>query len=163
MAMTLSQLNRHANKFLGENYGMKMEIPLKLNGRLSVACGRFRHYNVAGRPLDVELNKKFVENNADDVVLDVLYHELVHYALYMKNRDYRDGQSDFENELKRLGILSQSNIATKHKIVAIYHIYLCKVCNKEHPSKRRLHGDGAKHKCRCGGHIKNIGQKSLAL
>lgn len=110
--LTKKLLESYANKFLVENYGIRLKVPLVLNEELGLTCGRFIHLEGGDEPvpLVIELNKKLVINNEPNIVLDVLKHELVHYALFMLGKPCDDGHPVFENELKRLGIVSQDTI-----------------------------------------------------
>jgi SprT-like protein len=159
------QLKDYANKWLQDNYNMKLEIPLRLNGRMQRTCGWFKHKGLKKQPIVVELNKFFVENNEPMLVLDILRHELVHYAMYMQGRDYKDGSYGFERELKRLGVVSQSTIdkyeITSKPISAIVYKCIMPNCGQEYSRQRKLQGDGAFHKCHCGGTIRNMGKKLI--
>lgn len=160
--LTNYQLKQYANKFLMETYGMKLSVPLEINGRLKKACGRFVWLKKDRQPKVVEMNKDFVENNEPQMVLDVLKHELVHYALFMKNIPHSDGDAPFERELRRLGIVSQNTI-NKYKIASKMQIYKCASCKKEHPMTRRLTNNGKNHRCKCGGGLIDIGKKVVAM
>lgn len=167
--LTEYQLEKYANKFLKENYNMTLTVPLKINGRLRTTFGRFRYRRYrsgASIPLSVELNRFFVENNEPAIVLDVLRHELVHYALYMQDKPCSDGHPVFENELKRLGIVSQSTIGKyeiKSKPVKI-HTYECADCGLEYKRKRALANGGKNHRCgSCHGKLIDKGKKLKAV
>ena len=164
--MTLSQyqLKKYAEKFLAETYGMKLTVPLELNGRLKRACGRFVYYVRSRQPKSVEMNKFFVENNEPVVVLDVLRHELVHYALFMQGKPHSDGHPVFENELKRLGVVSQKTIdkyTIESKPVKI-QFYECADCKAEFRRQRALANGGRNHRCSCGGRLIDKGKKVMA-
>lgn len=168
MTLTQYQLKMYAKKFLNDTYGMNLTIPVQLNGRLKRTCGRFKYRQwIDGRkePVCIELNKYFVENNKPVVVLDVLRHELVHYALFMQNKPNKDGHPVFENELKRLGIVSQNdinkyNIASKHIKIQIYQ---CADCDNVFERQRALANGGRYHRCSCGGRLIDKGKKVVAL
>jgi len=159
--LTTYQLRKYAEKFLKETYGMSLSVPLELNGRLKRACGRFVYYVRSGEPKVVEMNKEFVENNEPVVVLDVLRHELVHYALFMQGKPHADGHPVFEKELKRLGIVSQKTI-DQYTIASKMQIYGCADCNHEFKMTRRLRNNGANHRCNCGGRLVDKGKRLVA-
>jgi SprT-like protein len=164
--MTLSeyQLRKYAEKFLSETYGMKLTVPLEMNGRLKKACGRFVYYKNHRTPKSVQMNKYFVENNEPTVVLDVLRHELVHYALFMLGKPYSDGHPTFENELKRLGVVSQQTIdkyTIQSKPTKI-QFYECADCKHEFRRQRALANGGRYHRCTCGGRLIDKGKKVMA-
>lgn len=158
------QLRQYANKFLKENYDMELAVPLDLNGRMKTTCGWLRSRRFAsGRntPIKIELNKFFVENNEPTVVLDVLRHELVHYVLCAQGKPYSDGHPVFENELKRLKIVSQSTI-DKYKIESkpvSMSVYECLDCGREYKRQRALPNGGRNHSCHCNGNLLDKGKK----
>jgi len=157
----IHQLKKYANKFLLDNYGMTLTVPLKLNGRLKTTCGYFKHKRIFGHPISVELNKYFVENNEPTVVLDVLRHELVHYALYMQEKPYTDGHPVFEGELRKLGVVSQKTI-NKYEIKSkpkTMHIYVCENCSTTFRRQRALPNGGRNHICTCKGRLLDMGKK----
>jgi SprT-like protein len=156
--LSVYQLKMYANKFLKDNYGMELTVPLELNGRLKTACGRFVYYRNSRTPKKVELNKVFAQNNEPTVVLDVLRHELVHYALFMQGKPHSDGQPCFENELKRLGVVSQKTI-DQYKIASRVQVYGCTRCTNEYQMTRRLKHNGKYHSCKCGGDLVDKGHQ----
>ena len=158
------QLSGYAKKFLKETYNLELTIPIELNGRMSKTCGWFRHMRNRvtgeGKPVKIEMNRFFVENNDPITVLDVLRHELVHYALYIQKIPYKDGQPAFERELKRLGIVSQSTIdkyEIKSKPIRMSK-YSCDSCNMTYHTKRALQNEGRGHRCKCGGRLISLGK-----
>lgn len=162
--LTAKQLKLHADKFLKENYGLELEVPLKLNGRMKTTYGWFRHKrDLSGKnrgAVSVELNKFFVENNEESVVLDVLHHELVHYALFVTGKPHKDGHPVFESELRKLGIVSQDNIG-RHQIKnksRKLNLYVCQKCEYEHYTARALKHNGIFHSCTCGGKLASKGK-----
>lgn len=168
--LTQYQLEMYAKKFLKDNYNLEMEIPLELNGRMSKTLGWFRYTQYRdGRKIAnrIQLNKHFVENNDPITVVDVLRHELVHYALFMLGKPNSDGHPVFENELKRLGIVSQDTInkyeiKSKPKRVTIYE---CVNCGHEYKRSRALPHDGKYHSCGitgCNGDLINKGRRMVA-
>jgi len=159
MTVSLYEMKRFASDFLMSTYGLQLTVPLELNGRLKTTKGRFVWYTRSRKPKVVEMNKFFVQNNTDEVVLDVLKHELVHYALFMKGIPHQDGAPTFERELRRLGVVSQSTIDKydiMHKVTK--NVYRCNDCKKEHSLSRKLKYDGRYHKCKCGGGLSYLGR-----
>lgn len=165
--MNINELKAYSNSFLKSTYGIELSVPLKINNRLKTTCGRFRYQinRVTGetKPVAVEMNGFFVSNNRIDVVLDVLKHELVHYALYTLGKPHSDGHPVFERELKRLGIISQSTIdryQIKSKPVNV-NVYKCNDsnCGKEYTTKRALSNNAMYHRCKCGSRITHLGRK----
>jgi SprT-like protein len=163
--LSMYQLKMYANKFLKDNYGMELIVPLELNGRLNTTCGRFistRYRDGRREPKIVELNKTFAQNNEPTVVLDVLRHELVHYALFMQGKPNSDGHPVFENELKRLGIVSQQTI-DRYKIASKKQVYACSDCSNTWKMARKLRNNGRYHKCNCGGSLIDKGRQLVMV
>jgi SprT-like protein len=165
-SLTMYQLKMYADKFLKDTYGMDLIVPLELNGRLNTTCGRFistrNRRDGSVRPKIVELNKTFVQNNEPVVVLDVLRHELVHYALFMQGKPNSDGHPVFENELKRLGIVSQKTI-DQYQIASKKQVYACSDCSNTWKMARKLRNNGKYHKCQCGGSLIDKGRQLVMV
>lgn len=127
-----------ANEFLTKEYGLTLQAPLKLNGRLTKSLGRhvgrINTYYGIRTTIAIELSKRLLEHYTEDTVLDVLKHELVHYAMFNLNREYRDGYHEFEKELTRLGI-SRTNVISRSDSEPMHH-YACN-CNS-HQVARKL-------------------------
>lgn len=167
--MNINEMKKFSQTFLKTTYGIDMEIPLTINNRLKTTCGRFR-YKINRRtgatsPLAVEMNGFFVKNNTKDVVVDVLKHELVHYALFTLGKPHSDGHPVFERELKRLGVVSQSTIdqyTIKSKPRNV-NVYKCvdNGCGKEYQTLRALSNNGIYHRCKCGCKIQHLGKKLI--
>lgn len=125
MAMTIEELTEYAADFLRDNYDMELAIPILRNNRLRTTMGRFieNHEGAADR---IEIAGYMFEYSAREVIIDTLYHECVHYALFERGEPSDDGEPYFEAELKRLDIG-----ATGTNIVGTYVIYSCGSCGKE--------------------------------
>lgn len=166
----IHQLRQYARKFLKDTYGMELNIPMTLNSRMSRTCGWFKYKRQGNKWVSgcIELNKFFVENNEPTVVLDVVRHELVHYVLHEQGKPNKDGHPVFENELARLGIVSQKTI-DKYTIEAKpvnMIVYKCinPKCGQEYKRQRKLRGDGIYHSCsKCSGKLQNMGKKLVAI
>ena len=141
--MTLQDLHRFAEDFLQEEFNMSLDIPIKLNGRLKRAGGRF--ISRSHSAVEIDLNKTVYEHNPIDVVLDILKHELVHYALFEKGLPYRDGDRVFENTLARLGVSSTNTLRVKTKA----HVYKCD-CGKEFIKRNTRLPRNMYFACDCG-------------
>lgn len=164
------QMVAFANSWLMMNYGMTLNVPLKINGRLSktYGCFKYKTYKKTGKkePTSVDISKFFFENNTDEVILDVLKHELVHYALFMQGKPMDDGHPYFEAELKRLGVVSQDTIdkyRIKNKPVNM-SIYKClnPDCGAVHKRRRALPRNRI-YKCSCGGVIESRGKRKVEV
>lgn len=117
--LTVKELEEHAEAFLQKNFGRGLNIPIQFNGRLLTTMGRFR--TQSNEALDIEIAKFVIEHNADKLVLDVLYHECVHYALYEKDVPFTDEDQNFTDKCIELGvILTRTTIPVQMK-----HHYTC--------------------------------------
>ena len=128
-----------ANKFLEENYDMKLGIPIELNKGMIKNLGVFRYIIVKGKPIPykIQLSTEFMFNQPREHIIDILKHELVHYALCVNGyteKQFNDGHPIFEGELRRLGIKG----AYSYDHFGDFHVYTCDNCGEEHESKRKL-------------------------
>lgn len=57
----------------------------------------------------------------------IIKHELVHYAMFILGKEYRDGEEGFEKELKRLNIPSSQDIELRGNV----NIFTCN-CNPKY-------------------------------
>lgn len=117
------ELTTISKEFIKESYGITLDIPIKVNKRLSSALGRFRYYRSESkkRPLSIELSGRLLEYGTTEQILSTLKHECIHYALYMLDKPYKDGQATFENELKKHNSCSTGT----QKVSTKRYIYSC--------------------------------------
>ncbi|MFQ3543529.1 SprT-like domain-containing protein [Halobacillus rhizosphaerae] len=158
--LNVYQMEIVAKEFLKKEYDLELIVPIVLNGRLKSTKGCFRHKEVNGKqtPVKIEMNKLFVEYNRQEIVLSVLKHELVHYAFCMMGKVHcSDGHPIFEQELKRLDIISQNTI-NNFKIASKMQIYQCSDCSHEYKRYKRLSKRGI-YSCKCGGNLLDKGQR----
>lgn len=128
--MNVEELTKYANEFLRKEYSMELAIPIVRNGRLRRTLGSF--VTIRGEPKEIELAGYLLDYGAKEPILDVLYHELIHYALFTQGRSYRDGCVEFETELRKHGVSSSGTPIKIGKMVAYY----CAKCGKEYESNR---------------------------
>lgn len=120
--MDIQQLEKIANDFLIDSYGLTLDIPIVRNNRLRTTLGVFISYKGNIAPARIEIAGKVFEYAQESVLIDILKHECVHYALRELNKPYSDGDVYFESELKRLNVgASEDNYVGKD--------YVCK-CDK---------------------------------
>lgn len=117
----INKAKAFANNFLMENFNMQLNIPIKVNGRLTSTMGRYlskRSYLGNVIPYSIELSKRYLLAAliVDDLeeIYDTLKHELVHYALSVQGKNFSDGDYDFEHKLYELNI-SASGSTPIHK------------------------------------------------
>lgn len=115
------ELTTASKEFLLKSYGIDLIIPIKVNKRLKTTLGRFRHYRNTNKPVDIELSGRLLEYGTIEQILSTLKHECIHYALYMLNKPYKDGQATFENELKK----HNANSTGTQRLVDKRYIYAC--------------------------------------
>lgn len=127
--LTIGDLTQIASDFLRNEYGLALEIPIKRNNRLKRSQGRYiETYNGDADgylPNRIEIAGHMFKFATDEVIIDTLNHELVHYALCVKGEPYDDGDPHFEAELKRV-----CAPATGTNAVGIYGLYRCNKCNE---------------------------------
>lgn len=128
--LSITELSEIADQFLRYEYGLTLAIPIKRNNRLRSTYGTFTHQR-REKALYIELSGKLFDYADDSVIIDVLKHECIHYALFELGRDYRDGSSDFEGELKRLNV--RSNLDKDVPNGGLVHLYTCNKCDRNQP------------------------------
>lgn len=141
----------HSQSFLKENFNIELKVPIEVNGRLSSALGRF--IINGGRADRIELSKNLLYNYNDTTIIDVLNHELVHYALYVLQKPYSDNDRYFIETCKRLNV-SLSGVI-KYKVV---YQYKCDCRVLESTRRRRLKNY---HCAMCESGFSYIGKRKL--
>ena len=120
------ELKRCAEKFLRSNFNLELEIPIRISKRMKSKLGvfivKYRGDEVTGS--EIVISESFITNNEKSAVLDVLYHECVHYALYKTGQPYRDSDSTFIRTLRRLGI----SRTRSYKYRGESFLYECRKC-----------------------------------
>ncbi|CAD2074330.1 hypothetical protein GCM10007275_05740 [Jeotgalicoccus coquinae] len=142
--MNNEELHNHADKFLRENFGLRLEIPVRISKRMKSKLGAFQ-IKIQGRKVvsqEIVMSHTFIVNNTEETVLDVLRHECVHYALYTLNKPYRDSDREFIETLERLGI---SKTRT-YKYKGQSYLYECKKCSYQFT--KRVKGYNKRYICR---------------
>lgn len=157
LKMTEVQIEQFARKFLMEAYGMKLNIPITINGRLKRVLGRYRFFT-SGEPIRIEISKEYlIRGNIEDIK-GTIKHECIHYALHQQGKPHRDGTATFESELVKHGSHSTKTISVKME--RNYNLYKCE-CTV-HKKVRALHSNGAYHTCRgCKANLTFIGKKKM--
>lgn len=141
--MNVEQLTKHAEDFLRERYEMELGVPVVINNRLRTTMGAFMRIN--GEPNCIEIAGCVIKYGADEAILDLLRHELIHYALYMKGEPYSDGHPHFERELEKHGVKS-----TGTNCIGVYYYATCTKCGAGVFSKNKSLIDSLKlYSSRC--------------
>ena len=123
--MDQKQLTHLAISFLKEKYSLELNVPIKINNRLKVALGQFICNRNGAECIDISGN--LIKYGTEHVIIDTLYHELVHYALYTLEKPYHDGQRYFEDELHKHGIGGTNEI-----FVGRFMEYECPKCKQRY-------------------------------
>ncbi|CDZ99811.1 Protein SprT-like protein [Jeotgalicoccus saudimassiliensis] len=142
--MNAEQLHNTADKFLLENFNLRLEIPLRISKRMKSKLGAFQIKMRDGKVISQEIvmSHTFIEHNDESAVIDVLFHECVHYALYTKRKPYRDSDSEFNETLDRLGISKTRTYQYKGES----HLYECRTCGYQFT--KRVKGYNKRYICR---------------
>lgn len=152
----IQELTAFANDWLQQHYGLKLVIPLEIRPTLQTALGYFQ-YNSKG-PRKVALAARLFKYYGREVAIDVLKHELVHYALYMLGKPHKDGDPYFENELRKHGITSTGTYEKK----GMYHVYACQNCGEVTSHRaRQLKNLGRYRSTCCNARIDYLGYQEV--
>ena len=139
-----AELHRYADKFLQENFGLQLDIPVRVSKRMKSKLGAFqiKLQNKKVVSKEIVMSNSFIMNNSPETVLDVLYHECVHYALYTLNKPYRDSDREFTETLERLGIAKTRTYKYKGQA----YLYECRKCSYQFT--KRVKGYNKRYICR---------------
>ncbi len=142
--MNSEELYRCADKFLQENFGIELEIPIRLSKRMKSKLGAFQMklQNKKVVSKEIVISDSFLNNNSAETILDVLYHECVHYALYTLKKPYKDSDREFNETLERLGIAKTRTYKYKGQA----YLYQCKKCSYQFT--KRVKGYNKRYICR---------------
>lgn len=121
-----------SREFLDKEFGLTLDIPIFINNRMKSMLGVFKHKRYEAT--QIEISREFIDTHPREAVIDVLKHELVHYALFILKKPYRDGDKYFKDTLDRLGISRTRTYETKGK----FHKYICNCEGKVFHRKRKL-------------------------
>ena len=156
--MDSQSLKMYADAFLEGNFDMPLDIPIRISKRMKSRLGAFqikcRNNEVVKR--EIVISHEFIKHNDEDTILDVLYHECVHYALYAQDRPYRDSDALFINTLDRLGISRTRTYSYKGRS----HLYECRRCR--YRFSKNVKGYEKRYRCRkCRGKFSYAGELTL--
>ncbi len=142
--MNSDELHSCARKFLAENFGLTLEIPIRISKRMKSKLGvfqiKYQKKQVVSK--EIVMSHTFLVNNSREIILDVLYHECVHYALYTLKKPYRDSDCEFTETLERLGIAKTRSYKYKGQA----YLYECRKCSYEFT--KRVKGYDKRYICR---------------
>lgn len=139
------KLNDDAREFLMRAYGLDLDIPVKINGRLKSSHGRFTHSGSRKESIKIEISKTYIEHYDWETIYKTLVHECIHYALYELDKPYRDGTPLFESEIIKHNSHSTKTNPYRGKVVE----YGCPCCNKTYRKKKRYPRNGVGYVSGC--------------
>ena len=149
-----AELSEHADNFLQEHFDMRLGIPIKLNGRLTRALGRFRHQLLGGSH-SIEISKiacvEALLSGNNDTLYGILRHECIHYALLEKGLPNSDDSPYFISSCQSLNVPLTGVINVKQRL----HRYSCAAGHEIHRVRRI---DTNKYSCGCGEPLTHKGQ-----
>ena len=112
-----------AQNWFCKEFGYFPAIRIEISPRLSNANGRFARVidRYSGETLDVyiQMAGRFMRHCHITSLLKTLKHELVHYHLWNKGKDFKDGQPTFEKMIEHYEL--PSNITGKNKCHPWYY------------------------------------------
>lgn len=129
--MDSRELYSIAREFLDKEFNMKLDIPIFINSKMKTMFGCFRSKKKVAWQIDI--SKEFMDTHPEEHIIDVLKHELVHYACFKMKKPWGDKDAYFKETLDRLGICRTRTYKTAGK----FHKYSCK-CGKSFYRKRKL-------------------------
>jgi SprT-like protein len=155
------ELVEEAQRFLKENFEMELGVPIEFNTRLKRTMGMFRYKRVNKKPVPakIQMSVEFMKIHPKEHIMDVLRHELVHYALCAKGyteSQFSDGHHVFESTLKKLNVSPTRTYGAYGKM----HLYSCSMCKTEFKRQRRI---PATSRCTCSVHSKIIYHGEIEL
>lgn len=113
----LIKLRKIAKDFTIKEYNVELTVPIVINNRLSKHLGRFRSFK-NGNAIDIQLSKELLSYHSEEVIIDVLKHELTHYSLFELGLPFQDSDYTFINACKSRNIALSG--VYKSKVVLIY-------------------------------------------
>lgn len=115
MTMSKREFTNTAKRYAKEYWDITLDIPISWEHHpKSSSYGQFYYLykkNKAGKiidkiPLRIVMNIYKLTEFTDELLLDVLKHELTHWACLKRKRPFSDGSKYFEKELLRIGASS---------------------------------------------------------
>lgn len=160
-------LEQMAQEFLDTYYpGLALTIPIIISGRLTRAFGHFK-IDGQGQPLHIALAKRLFNEENRHLIQGTLYHELVHYACFVKKMPYHDGQPSFERELVRCQAPATKTRKYADQVELKVHFYGCTKCQLTYTRRRKLASTDSEgrlsstHRCQCRAKLRYQGYKKF--
>ena len=121
------------------HFGGRLDPPVfRWNSRLRISAGRFipgsRKYFREVRPIIEVASYLLDEPEAARLVRDTVAHEMIHYWLWCHRRPYGH-TAEFLQKMRAMGV-SRYNPVPKRR--PYRYLYVCPMCSREFPARRRL-------------------------
>lgn len=127
--------------FLKKNFDLELTVPVEINNRLTRSLGRFVH--TSATPEKIEVSRSLIKYHTKEEMMDVLYHEAVHYACFVMSKPFHDGDRYFEETLKRLNVSPTNTIPFRGEL----HVCVCSKCGLNNYSSSKYNFIKYKYKC----------------
>lgn len=129
--LTLNDLYEEAERFLWDNYSMMLTIDIEIDDDLGDIQGCYEY--TMKEPRRILIADFVMELAEDEIIYDILRHELIHYVMHRQGKQFADGDDDFETELVRHGIGRTGTYR-----MGRYHLYECHGCGNRIPFHRQF-------------------------
>ena len=134
MAWTIEKIERECKR-IAESQNEVLNIPVKINGRLTSTLGRVKYEYQDNIPIPtiIEFSKSFIEKSDDATILSVIQHEMAHWLITVKTAENHGHDKFFKSMCAKLGCNNdgchintentRNTLETRYKYVII-----CKNC-----------------------------------
>ena len=130
-------LNRLRKEFaeVCEKAGVKVTIPVNINGRLTRTLGRVKAVVTAATgectATQMEFSKQLLETSTDKSIRDVLLHETAHYIAIMRSGEGHGHDSYFKAICAEIGATHDGVFINVDRTVEVKDKYdvFCDTCN----------------------------------
>lgn len=103
---------------------------------------------------DIEINKKYYEQQGIEELVGIIKHELCHYHLHLDKKGYQHKDPDFKNLLKKVGaprFCKPLTSVERTRSTTLYQ-YECTNCSQQYWRKKRI--DVSRYVCgKCKGKL----------
>lgn len=156
-------MNEHVQQLIDDTlnwmettFDFKPTITIKRNNRLSRVLGRFIS-TYDRRPLRIELSGRLVDYYDDNIIVDVLKHELIHYMLCVQGKPYSDRSHEFIKTCKANGVSLTNTIGDSNNPNEVFHHYSCE-CRSDIRKARKLARNRTYACLKCKGKLVYLGK-----
>lgn len=126
--------------------GYTLDVPVKINGRLSTTLGMVRYqwddyFEQTVKPSSIEFSKNFIETSTDKSIKDVVLHEVAHYLVAIQTGHRHGHDKVFKAMCARLGTKSDGATTKVERLVPERKLYkytiICEGCGYHNFHSRR--------------------------